>query len=68
VASFILGPIICLRTYPYSLPNPAPSTKVGVNTPAGIGQLIAMTSRINLIITNTSKLNPIAGAFQYVLS
>ena len=46
---------------PNNLPNEAPRVKIGVKTPAGIGQVTASTVRTNFKKENVKRLKPSAG-------
>ena len=46
---------------PNNLPNEAPRVKIGVKTPAGIGQVTASTVNTNFRKENVKRLNPSAG-------
>ena len=44
-----------------NLPNEAPRVKIGVKTPAGMGQVTASTVNTNFKKENVKRLNPSAG-------
>ena len=46
---------------PNSLPNEAPRVKIGVKTPAGIGQVTASTVKTNFRKEKVNRLKPSAG-------
>jgi hypothetical protein len=50
--------------YPYSLPIAAPRTKVGVNTPQGMGLEIAIIVKKNFKIIYTFRFRKGEGDFQ----
>ncbi len=51
---------------PNSRPNDAPSVKIGVKTPAGMGHVTASTVSTNLRNEKVKRLNPTAGSDHFV--